>query len=236
MRYSLFVPLLAAFVPAVHVSAQTGRTMTFQTPAAIGTDFVFSATYPPAAIGNLYALLWSVPYAGAVPFPVSGFVTNGLLRLDPAQLNVWFPGAFDASGTATHTLSIPDDVNLLGFALDFQVVDIDLGVPSLNFTDNDLAIVAGGLRQDWAVVYNGPVGGHDYLRAVAADASAVVVTGSSLVQPGTWVTLLTGHMGDTPPRHHEGKSPPSAWFGWSCNPRSGATRLQVHPNHAGREG
>lgn len=60
--------------------------------------------------------------------------------------------------------------------------------------------------------------------------------GIPAVQPGTWVTLLTGHMGDTPSFPSEGLSKSSAWFGWSCNPRSEATRLQLHLNHAGREG
>jgi hypothetical protein len=52
------------------------------------------------------------------------------------------------------------------------------------------------------------------------------------VQPGTWVTLLTGHMGDT----DEGRTQAAAWFAWSCNPRSEATRMQVHANYAGRAG
>ncbi len=56
------------------------------------------------------------------------------------------------------------------------------------------------------------------------------------VQPGTWVTLLTGHMGNTQQRLLAAAHRPTAWLGWTCNPRSEATRMQVHPSHAVGEG
>jgi len=64
----------------------------------------------------------------------------------------------------------------------------------------------------------------------------VVLQVTDSVQPGTWVTLLTGHKGDTRQRFRKGLTRPSAWFGWRCNPRSEATRMQLHLNHAGRAG
>lgn len=149
-------------------------------PPALGVDCRVAVTYPSAEQGNLYAVLWSGPFAGAVPFLVPGFATFGLLRLDSGQLQIGATGAFDASGTAAVALPVPDDVALLGFAFDLQSVDLDLASLSLHFADNDLALTVAGLRQDWEAIFAHTVGGHDSFRAVVANAAGVYVTGSSV--------------------------------------------------------
>ena len=60
--------------------------------------------------------------------------------------------------------------------------------------------------------------------------------GSPLVQPGTWVTLLSGHMGNTRHGLEEGARTRSAWFGGSCNPRSEAKRNAGCPEPRGARG
>ncbi len=180
MRALRSLVCLAGLVPAVTATAQTGRSMQLLAPPAIGVDCQVSVSFPSAAAGNLFAILWSGAYSGAVPLTIPGFAVSGLMRLDPLQFEIGPIGAFDASGIAAVTLPVPNDTGLLGLALDLQSVDLNFAAATIAFADNDLPLTIAGLLRDWEVIFGHSVGGHDTFRRVVADATGVYVTGNSL--------------------------------------------------------
>jgi formylglycine-generating enzyme required for sulfatase activity len=115
--------------------------MRLQAPAVIGQTALFAMQHPASAAGNLYALLWSPPFAGAVPVSLPGSTVNGLARVDLANFTVATAGILDSSGlTPSFPVPVPNAPSLVGFAWDLQ--SVDLGTASVwTFADDDLAMV-----------------------------------------------------------------------------------------------
>ncbi|MBI5852806.1 MAG: hypothetical protein HZB39_17480 [Planctomycetes bacterium] len=178
---SIALPSAVALVLALgsQAVAQTGRTMTMQSPPRIGAAFAFGIAHPVAAAGNPYAVLWSAPYAGTSVPSIPGVTVAGAMRVDPLAFLAPFAGVFSSAGVVAHSLQVANDPALVGYAFDLQGVDLDATNGVLSFCDDELALVVFGVRVDWERRYEHGIAGHDSLRAIDADASGCVATGSS---------------------------------------------------------
>ena len=176
---SLVLVAIFCLLLAPRAVAQTGRTMTLQSPPRIGATFAFGVAHPVAAAGNPYVVLWSAPFAGTTTPSIPGLTIAGVMRVDPSAFLTPFAGTFGALGSVSHTLLVPNDPALLGAAFDLQGVDLDTTNAVLSFCDDELAVVVGGIRVAWERRYEHGITGHDSLRAIDADASGCVATGSS---------------------------------------------------------
>lgn len=136
----LLAPLFVLTIAAT-AAAQTGRTMFLAAPAALGQTAQFGMTHPVGAAGNIYAILWSAPFAGTATVTVPGFTVFGDARIDQTNFLAPFTGVLNASGSVTHSLAVPNDPFFLGYAFDLQSIDLDSNTNSLYLADNDLAIV-----------------------------------------------------------------------------------------------
>lgn len=140
MPNPFLLPLFALTLATVAAS-QSGRTMRVNAPAVIGQSARFAMQHPAAAAGNLYLLLWSPPFAGAVPLAVPGLTVRGLVRVDLANAVSARSGVFTSNGmTADLQVPIPSDPLLVGHAWDLQGVDLS-GANELTLADDDLEIV-----------------------------------------------------------------------------------------------
>lgn len=132
---------LCALTLAGTAAAQSGRTMRVNAPAVIGQTARFAMQHPVAAAGNLYMMVWSQPFAGAVPLSVPGLTVNGLVRVDLANAVSVVSGVLLSSGaTPDLQLPIPNDPLIVGYAWDLQGVDLS-GANVLTLADDDLEIV-----------------------------------------------------------------------------------------------
>lgn len=132
----LLLPLLAL----TSLPAQSGRTMRLQAPAVLGQTARFELLHPPAASGNLYAFLWSAPFAGSQPFAVPGFGVVGMARIHAPSALTLATGVLGPQGHVGHDLPVPNASFVLGLAFDLQGLDLASAASTLHFTDNDLAV------------------------------------------------------------------------------------------------
>lgn len=134
-------PLIGLLLTA-SLSAQTGRSLTLAAPLQVGRTAQFDVAYPAAAFGNIGAFAMSVHTPAAIQWPVPGFTSFGLMRIDPALLigtTIFVPGS--GGGTASMSLTLPPSIALVGFPLDVQTLDLDPLTNSLFWSDNDLELV-----------------------------------------------------------------------------------------------
>jgi formylglycine-generating enzyme required for sulfatase activity len=132
---------LCALTLAGAAVGQSGRTMRLNAPAVIGKTARFAMRHPVGAAGNLYTLVWSPPFAGAVPLSVPGLTVNGLVRVDLANAVPVVSGVLASSGmTPDLQVPIPNDPRIVGYAWDLQGVDLS-GANVLTLADDDLEIV-----------------------------------------------------------------------------------------------
>ncbi len=131
--------LCLAWAPTVATQVPTGRTMNLLAPALLGQTTGFSMTYPAAATGNLYALLWSSPpYATTTTITVPGFVVHGVARVDPGNSVSVVSGLLGPGGRMSTSLAVPNAPVFLGYAWDLQSVDLAIATNDLYFADNEL--------------------------------------------------------------------------------------------------
>lgn len=138
-RTHILVPL-AAFMLALSVTAQTGRTMKLMAPVVIGHTASIVMEHPPSLAGHQFAMAMCSPsYPGSLPISIPG-VAQGVLRLDPLAYGVLGIGVLDTSGQSPAlTFPVPNDPLLVGASFDVQGADID-GTGLITLTDNDLEI------------------------------------------------------------------------------------------------
>jgi len=134
--------LLAALsVPAV-AQVATGRTMQLLAPAVIGQTVSFRIASPATAAGNFYVVLWCAPpFAGTAALSVPGFTLLGAVLVDPPRSVSAVAGHLGATGSATHGVTIPNDLSFVGYAWDLQSADFDASTPTLWFSDDELTLV-----------------------------------------------------------------------------------------------
>lgn len=137
------VPFAAAVLTlAVAASAQTNRTVALSGVPVIGTTFNVVLKYPAAAANNVYGFMWSAPYAGTMPLSAPGFTFIGDARVDILTAEFLNVGMYDASGTTSMSITLPNTPSLVGAALDCQSIDVDT-TQTFYLGDNDLAVVVG---------------------------------------------------------------------------------------------
>jgi formylglycine-generating enzyme required for sulfatase activity len=141
IAFALSVPLAAAFVPPLVAQAPTGRSMSLAAPVVLGHTASVAMSYPAAAAGNVYALLWSTPpFASTTQLAVPGFTVHGLARIDPLAFETPFLGVLGASGSVAHSVAVPNVAALVGYAWDLQGLDLELASATLSFADNELTL------------------------------------------------------------------------------------------------
>ena len=123
------------------IAAQSGRTMSLNAPAALGLVAQFGMSHPVAAAGNIYAIMWSAPFAGTAPVVVPGFTVVGDARIDQTNFLAPYSGLLNGSGSVSHSLAVPNSVGFLGYPFDLQSIDLDPSTYTLYLADNDLAVV-----------------------------------------------------------------------------------------------
>lgn len=136
----LLAPACALSLAAV-AAAQTGRTMNLLAPAFLGQTAQFQMTYPLTAAGNIYAFLYSLPFAGVTPISVPGFTVNGSALVDPVNFLAAWTGVLDGSGAVTNNFAIPAHPSFLGYPFDLQSLDLEFPTSTLSFADNELNVV-----------------------------------------------------------------------------------------------
>lgn len=148
----------AAMAMAPCVAQGTGRTLALVGTPGIGQTLTITETFPAPQSGKLNLWIVARPFAGAVPTPPPldpvWLHATGQMRVDPADVfgpaplaPVPFAAHVLAGGTTDAlTVSVPNDLSLLGFAFDVQAVDLDLSTPApwaAAWSDNDVAITIG---------------------------------------------------------------------------------------------
>lgn len=132
---------LCALALAAAAAGQSGRTMRLNAPAVIGQTARFAMQHPVGAAGNLYAIVWSAPFAGAVPLAVPGLTVTGLVRVDLANAIPAASGVLTNTGvTADVAVTIPNNPLLVGFAWDLQGADLS-PANVLTLAEDDLPVV-----------------------------------------------------------------------------------------------
>jgi formylglycine-generating enzyme required for sulfatase activity len=141
MRFLLLLGVVTALIQPLAAQA-SGRTMQLLAPAVLGQTAMFGVDHPASAAGNPYALLCCMPpFAGTLPWTVSGFTVRGVLRVDPANSVGAFAGVFGPGGSVAHTVSIPSHASFVGVAFDLQSIDLDPVAGVLSLADDELSIV-----------------------------------------------------------------------------------------------
>lgn len=191
------LPLLpaCALLLTAAVTAQTNRTMQLNSPAYLNSTVQFQVNHPPAIAGNIYAVLWSPPFAGTVPVSVPGFTVAGDARVNPLNFVTPFIGVFGGSGTAVHSIGVPNSQAFLGYQFDLQSLDLDATNSVLSFADNDLelTITAGicGVVISRATSNSATTGDNDLRRVDNSNIGAPVSQGLA-----TFAFLPIRHRGD----------------------------------------
>ncbi|HZN37152.1 MAG TPA: hypothetical protein VFD82_00025 [Planctomycetota bacterium] len=178
---------------AATAAAQTGRTMSQTGFAFPGATFNAVITYPPAAVGNIYAFMWSGPFPGSFPLVVPGFTFVGDVRVDLATMVLHNLGIYTGPPVSM-PVAVPNTPAVLGAQLDCQSVDIDI-TQTFYFADNDIAVVVSGgpgnVEIAIATSTSTTLGDNDTHQISNATIGAPV----SYVQP-TFSFLATRHRGD----------------------------------------
>ncbi len=136
-----FLAPTCALALAAAAAAQSGRSMALTAPVVLGQIAAFTMNHPTAAAGNIYAFLWSPPFAGTAPVVVPGFTVVGDARIDQNNFLAPWTGVLSASGSVTHTLLVPTSASFFGYPFDLQTIDLDASTNTLYLADNDLALV-----------------------------------------------------------------------------------------------
>ncbi len=136
----------------------TGRTLRVNGLVGLGQTFTIHESFPGPQSGVLNLWVLARPFSGAVPTPPpldpNLIRASGLMRVDPADIlgsSPLLPVPFASSllagaSTDSLTVTVPNDMNLSGFAFDAQAVAIDLTMPTpwpAYWTDNDVSLVVG---------------------------------------------------------------------------------------------
>ncbi|MBK8976232.1 MAG: SUMF1/EgtB/PvdO family nonheme iron enzyme [Planctomycetes bacterium] len=125
--------------------APTDRRITQLAPPITGQVARFALAYPPAAAGNAYVILWGSPPSGVVSvLGIPGLVVHGFLRVDLTHSIPAFGGTFDTSQFVIHSIPIPLEPNLVGYAWDLQSFDLPAAGTDLYLSDNDLTLAVHG--------------------------------------------------------------------------------------------
>ena len=132
--------LLLPLLTLATLPAQSGRTMRLQAPAVLGQTARFELLHPGTANGNLYAFLWSAPFAGSQPLVVPGFQVVGSARIDVPSALTFAIGGLGPQGRVGHDLVVPNASHVLGFAFDLQAIDLSPATNTLHFADDELAV------------------------------------------------------------------------------------------------
>lgn len=139
---SRFLVATAIVSIAATAAAQSGRTMSMTGFPFPGASFNAVITYPPAAAGNVFGYMWSNPFPGSFPLSVPGFTFVSDCRVDLGSMVLLELGVYDASGTTSMAVPLPNTLSLVGAALDCQSIDVDI-TQTFWLADNDLAVVVG---------------------------------------------------------------------------------------------
>lgn len=139
MRF-LSVPIcaavLAAFCPITN--AQSGRTLTLVTPATLGGTAQIAVNHPIGAAANYYEILGSAPNPNMLNLGHPN--VTGQFLIDLPTYFMWSRG-FLANATSTSvSLLIPNNITLLGVALESQSADVALAEPRIYLSENDLQL------------------------------------------------------------------------------------------------
>jgi len=146
-----FRPLAVAACVAAAISlagtataqGPTGRSLAFSGSTAPGATFNVDINHPTGAAGNIYAMLWSLPYFTLSTPTIPGYTVNGQLGLDPVNFITGVTGLFAPSGLTPTTLTIPNNTGLIGYPLFAQSVDLANATPDIYFSDNRVGVAVG---------------------------------------------------------------------------------------------
>lgn len=119
-----------------------GLQMHLYAPPVIGQVSQFGMSYPISAAGNPYLLLWALQWPGTVQIAVPGLTVLGTLRVDPASALPAFSGVLDWTGLVVHSVAVPNQTSLMGYAWDVQGLAISSSHVVL--ADNELALSVTG--------------------------------------------------------------------------------------------
>jgi formylglycine-generating enzyme required for sulfatase activity len=132
--------LLLAVAPAVAQS----RSTVLVGPPALGATFSVQHIASPMVAGQLAGFLWSGPYAGAQPVISPGLSVNGLLRVDPASMQMLGLTLTDGVTAPQMQATVPASGALIGVQLDCQSFDVN-ATWIVELASNDVtATVAAG--------------------------------------------------------------------------------------------
>ncbi len=121
----------------------TGRNLAFSGSTAPGATFNVDINHPTAVAGNIFAMLWSLPYFTLTTPTVPGYTVNGQLGLDPVNFLTGVTGVLAASGLTPTSLTIPNNPGLVGYPLFAQSVDLASATPDIYFSDNRVGVAVG---------------------------------------------------------------------------------------------
>jgi formylglycine-generating enzyme required for sulfatase activity len=112
-------------------------------PPALGVTSTYTATYPTNAAGRLGCFLLTLPESTAQALVRPGLTSQGLVRIDLANICVSTFWQLDASGSKVISVPVPTDYLFQGFTFEAQSLDVDLAGPSIAWGDNDLTLTIG---------------------------------------------------------------------------------------------
>lgn len=123
--------------------ALTGRSLAFSGSTLPGGTFNANIQHPSSEAGNVYAMLWSLPFNPPTTPVIPGYTVQGQIGVDPANFLTGVTGLL-ASGTTTPTsLTIPNNPGLFGYPLFGQSIDLDSVNPVVSFADNRVGVAVG---------------------------------------------------------------------------------------------
>ena len=128
---------------AAPVAAQTGRSVELNVSPTLGAVSSYTARYPVAAAGRIGAYGMTLPFASAVPLALPGITSNGLVRIDLANILVQGVWLLDGTGAFTWTVPVPNAPVFQGLSFDVQTLDVDLAVTDFAWGDNELSLTIG---------------------------------------------------------------------------------------------